>query len=226
MITGYGVAEAVRHFYTIYGGELKGKRVIVQGWGNVGSAAAFYLAQQGALIVGIIDRDGGLISEQGLSFQEVRKLFIDKDGNKLKADNVLPFSEVNQKIWDVEADIFLPCAASRLVSEEQLQRMIDAGVNVISSGANVPFADSEIFFGPIGEKADTQLSLIPDFIANCGMARVFAYLMQPSAVISDEAIFNDVSEVIQRALMKTNERSKSKTHIAHAAFDIALDQLL
>jgi glutamate dehydrogenase/leucine dehydrogenase len=156
----------------------------------------------------------------------VRKLFIDKDGNKLKADNVLPFSEVNQKIWDVEADIFLPCAASRLVSEEQLQRMIDAGVNVISSGANVPFADSEIFFGPIGEKADTQLSLIPDFIANCGMARVFAYLMQPSAVISDEAIFNDVSEVIQRALMKTNERSKSKTHIAHAAFDIALDQLL
>jgi hypothetical protein len=58
------------------------------------------------------------------------------------------------------------------------------------------------------------------------MARVFAYLMQPSAVISDEAIFNDVSEVIQRALMKTNERSKSKTHIAHAAFDIALDQLL
>lgn len=226
MITGYGVAEAVRHFYNIYGGELKGKRVIVQGWGNVGSAAAFYLAQQGALIVGIIDRDGGLISEKGLSFQEVRKLFIDKDGNKLKADNVLPFSEVNQKIWDVEADIFLPCAASRLVSEEQLQRMIDAGVNVISSGANVPFADSEIFFGPIGEKADTQLSLIPDFIANCGMARVFAYLMQPSAVISDEAIFSDVSEVIQRALMKTNERSKSKTHIAHAAFDIALDQLL
>jgi len=226
MITGYGVAEAVRHFYNIYGGELKGKRVIVQGWGNVGSAAAFYLAQQGALIVGIIDRDGGLISEKGLSFQEVRKLFIDKDGNKLKADNVLPFSEVNQKIWDVEADIFLPCAASRLVSEEQLQRMIDAGVNLISSGANVPFADSEIFFGPIGEKADTQLSLIPDFIANCGMARVFAYLMQPSAVISDEAIFSDVSEVIQRALMKTNERSKSKTHIAHAAFDIALDQLL
>jgi glutamate dehydrogenase/leucine dehydrogenase len=41
MITGYGVAEAVRHFYAIYGGDVKGKKAIVQGFGNVGSAAAF-----------------------------------------------------------------------------------------------------------------------------------------------------------------------------------------
>ena len=41
MITGYGVSEAVRHYYQIYGGDLKGKRAIIQGWGNVGSAAAY-----------------------------------------------------------------------------------------------------------------------------------------------------------------------------------------
>ena len=51
MITGYGVSESVRHFYSIYGGELKNKTVIIQGWGNVASAAAFYLAQQGAKII-------------------------------------------------------------------------------------------------------------------------------------------------------------------------------
>jgi glutamate dehydrogenase/leucine dehydrogenase len=56
MITGYGVA--VRHYYTIYGGDVKGKKAIVQGFGNVGSAAAFYLAEMGAKIIGIIDRDG------------------------------------------------------------------------------------------------------------------------------------------------------------------------
>ena len=56
LITGWGVAESVRHFYDLYGGELAGKRVLVQGWGNVGSAAAYYLAQAGARIVGIIDR--------------------------------------------------------------------------------------------------------------------------------------------------------------------------
>src|SRR5690606_15758584 len=59
MITGYGTAESVRHFYNIYGGDLAGKRVIIQGWGNVAAAAAFYLAQNGAKVVGIIDRVGG-----------------------------------------------------------------------------------------------------------------------------------------------------------------------
>ncbi|HRE97863.1 MAG TPA: Glu/Leu/Phe/Val dehydrogenase dimerization domain-containing protein, partial [Flavobacteriales bacterium] len=133
MITGYGVAEAVKHFYAIYGGDAKGKKVIVQGWGNVGSAAAYYLAQQGAIVVAIIDRDGGLVNENGFSFQEIRKLFIEKDGNKLKADNVIPFAELNKTVWDVKADIFLPCAASRLITEDQLNRMINAGVNVVSA---------------------------------------------------------------------------------------------
>ena len=89
MITGYGVAESVKHYFNIYGGELKGKRVIVQGWGNVGSAGAYYLAQEGAKIVGIIDRVGGLINENGFTFEEIKQLFINKNGNALNAPNVL-----------------------------------------------------------------------------------------------------------------------------------------
>ncbi|HAX16687.1 MAG TPA: amino acid dehydrogenase, partial [Leeuwenhoekiella sp.] len=75
MITGYGVAEAARHFYEIYGGNLEGKRAVIQGFGNVGSAAAYYLAQQGAKIVGVIDAAGGLINEEGFSFEEIKDLF-------------------------------------------------------------------------------------------------------------------------------------------------------
>ncbi len=116
MITGYGVAEAVRHFYTTYGGDIKGKKAIVQGFGNVGSAAAFYLAEMGAKVIGIIDRDGGLINEEGFSFEEIRTLFLNKDGNKLVAENMIPFEEINSKIWTIGAEIFTPCAASRLVT--------------------------------------------------------------------------------------------------------------
>jgi hypothetical protein len=54
----------------------------------------------------------------------------------------------------------------------------------------VPFADPEIFYGPIAEHADGKLSVIPDFIANCGMARVFAYCMQYGAELTDKAIFD------------------------------------
>ena len=161
LITGWGVAEAVRHYYEVYGGDLRGKRAIVQGWGNVGSAAATYLAQAGAKIVGVVDRAGGLIARDGLSPDAVRALFLNKRGNQLVAGNMLPFEEVNEKVWDVGAEIFLPCAASRLVSGGQLERLIARDLEVVSCGANVPFRDPEIFYGPIYRTADSRVSVIP-----------------------------------------------------------------
>lgn len=227
MITGYGVAESVRHYYNIYGGSLEGKRVIVQGWGNVGSAGAFYLAQSGAKIVGIIDRVGGLINAEGYSCQEIIDLFNNKDGNKLRADNMLSYDDVNAKIWDLKAEIFIPCAGSRMITQDQVDRMKSSGMEVIAAGANVPFADPEIFFGPIADYADVHLSIIPDFISNCGMARVFCYLMKEDHVdMSDEAIFADTSNTIRQALLNSHSKNSSKNHIAKTAFEIALNQLV
>ena len=227
MITGYGVASSIQHYYALWGGDLKGKRVLVQGWGNVGSAAAYYLAQKGAKIVGIIDRVGGLISQDGFSFEEVKDLFINKNGNELAANNMLSYEETNEKFWSTAADIFIPCAGSRMINEAQLDQLLAAGVSVISSGANVPFADQEIFFGPIAEKADANLALIPDFIANCGMARVFAYLMSSDlSNLEDHLIFEDASQTIYNALQKTHAIHHGHTGIAKAAFEIALKQLV
>jgi glutamate dehydrogenase/leucine dehydrogenase len=228
MLTGYGVAEAVRHYYTIYGGKIEGKRAIVQGFGNVGSAAAYYLTQLGAKVVGIIDREGGVMNEEGFSMEEMTALFLAKDGNKLVSEKMISFDDVNDKIWSLPAEIFVPAAASRLVSREQVQQMIDSGLEVISPGANVPFADKEIFFGPIMEYTDKHLSLLPDFISNCGIARVFAYLMEARVTLpmQDKAIFDDTSTVIKRALQKTFKKSASKTKICSTAFEIALKQLI
>lgn len=226
MITGYGVAEAAKHYYSIYGGSIVGKKAIVQGFGNVGSAAAFYLAQMGAKVVGIIDRDGGIMNENGFSFDEIRTLFLNKDGNKLVAENMIPFEEINQKIWNMDVQIFAPCAASRLVTQTQVDQMIASGLEVISSGANVPFADKEIFFGPIMEATDQKISLIPDFIANCGMARVFAYFMEKRVAMNDESIFNDTSDIIRIALEKAYAINSSKQNISATAFEIALKQLI
>lgn len=226
MITGYGVAEAVRHYYEIYGGKVEGKTAVVQGFGNVGAAAAFYLSKMGVKIIGIIDIAGGLIKEEGFTHDEITALFLRKKGNTLNAENLIPFDEINQRIWELPADIFAPCAASRLITREQIDRMINSGLEVISCGANVPFADKEIFFGPIMEHADKQVSLIPDFISNCGMARVFAYFMERRVAMSDEAIFEDTSITIQRALQRTFQRSAAKTNISSTAFEIALKQLI
>jgi glutamate dehydrogenase (NAD(P)+) len=226
LITGWGVAESVLHYYRLYGGSVASKRVIVQGWGNVGSTAAYYLAQAGARVVGIIDREGGLLHPEGFGFEQIRTLFLNKKGNQLVAAGMLPFDEVNRRIWSMEADVFLPCAGSRLVTQAQVERLIQGGLEVVSSGANVPFADREIFYGPIYEHADSRVAVIPDFIANCGMARAFAFLMQGNVEISDEAIFGDVSATVAAALEHCHARSTAHTGIARTAFENALEQLV
>jgi glutamate dehydrogenase/leucine dehydrogenase len=126
----------------------------------------------------------------------------------------------------VGAEIFIPAAASRLITKAQVDIMKAKGLEVISCGANVPFADQAIFFGPVGEYTDSEVSVIPDFIANCGMARVFAYLMQPNTEMTDKAIFEDTSKTIGNAIVKAHAVNNSKTQIAKTAFEIALKELI
>jgi len=225
LITGFGVAETILHFYNIYGGNVSGKKVIIQGWGNVAGAAAYYLTQAGAIIIGIIDKVGGVLNDNGYSLEEIIILLENRTSNFLEDDAVIPFNEINQKIWSLGAEIFVPAASSRLITQEQLDQMIENGLEVISCGANVPFADSEIFFGPISKNADERVSVLPDFIANCGMARVFAYLMQTNIEITDKAIFKDTSDTIKSALQKVYKKNKNKNNISKTAFEIALKEL-
>ncbi|WPP53564.1 Glu/Leu/Phe/Val dehydrogenase dimerization domain-containing protein [Catalinimonas niigatensis] len=226
MATGYGVAQSVIHYYDLWEGKTAGKRAIIQGWGNVGGAAAYYLAKHGIQIVGIIDRNGGLIKTEGFRFEEIRDLLLNRVQNTLTAEGMSSFEEVNEKIWQVGAEVFIPAASSRLVTQEQLSSMIAHGLEVIAPGANVPFKDQEIFFGPIAEYADQHIALIPDFIANCGMARVFAYLMESEIEITDEAIFHDVSQTIREALERIHQQNPQSVNIAKTAFEIALKELL
>ncbi len=228
MITGFGVAESVRHYYQLWGGDITQKKAIIQGWGNVGATAALYLSYYGAKIVGIIDRDGGIINENGLGLEEIKKLFYDRQGNKLIADNQLSFAECNEKIWNIGGEIFIPAAASRLVTQDQVEGLIAHGLEVVACGANVPFKDDAIFYGPIAEYVDERAALITDFISNCGMARTFAYLMDPKndKKITDDEIFTDISKTIATALDKVYQQNPGKTGLGRAAFEIALSQLI
>lgn len=222
LATGWGVAEAVKHYYGIWGGMMNHKRAIIQGWGNVAAAAAFYLAKNGVSVTGIIDKEGGLIKEEGFTLEEITQLFLDRDGNKLSAPNMLSFNEVNERIWKLKAEIFIPGAGSRLVTEENVKDMIDGGMEVISCGANVPFADKEIFMGPISKYADDNIAVIPDFIANCGMARVFAYLQLKDCIVKDVNILMDASETIEKAMVKVHQFNNKSTGISQKALELSI----
>jgi len=225
MITGYGVAEAVRHYYDIRGISYLGKRATIQGFGNVGSAAAWYLAKMGISVVGILDRTGGVFNPTGFSAETIGQMIANRDGNALQVEGMIPYEEAQTRFWNLEAEIFTPNAGSRMVTMENVQQMKAAGIEVISCGANVPFADPEIFLGATGIQADAQFALLPDFIANCGMARVFAYLMQVDAVVEERAIFDDVSSIIHGALQRVLSAHTADTCITETAFSVSLDIL-
>ena len=75
---------------------------------------------------------------------------------------------------------------------------------------------------------DNKVSLLPDFIANCGMARTFAFLMDPenNDVLTDADIFNDCSNTIKNALQAVYAENKDRVNIAETAFNISLNKLV
>ena len=73
--------------------------------------------------------------------------------------------------------------------------------------------------------ADEKIALIPDFISNAGLARIAAYLMSDKAQVTDEAMFQDVSKTIYKALKKCHTFNPENTKIAQMALEIALQKL-
>ena len=88
-----------------------------------------------------------------------------------------------------------------------------------------PLQELVMDIAEISKSADERISVLPDFIANCGMARVFAYLMEDDIEMTDKAIFEDTSSRIREALQKSYDINNSKQNISKTAMEIALKQL-
>jgi glutamate dehydrogenase/leucine dehydrogenase len=212
MVTGYGVSESIRHYYNKYQeNKVDAKRVIIQGWGNVGAAAGYYLAKFGYKIIGIVEQNFALVNPDGFTFSEVEKLFIErKKITELGIGRVIPFKEIGQEVYNaLEIDVFVPAAASRLVDRADIEKMIDSGLELLVAGANVPFNEKDVFYGPICRYADEKISLIPDFVANCGMAETFWHLIRQEVEISDHTIFTNISATIGNLINKAYQSNNS-----------------
>ena len=155
-------------------------------------------------------------------------MFVNRDGNKLNANTAgfKPFAEVNEQIWNLGAEIFIPGAGSRLVTKDQVTSLIDGQCEVISCGANVPFADPEIFMGEISMYADANIAVVPDFIANCGMARTFGFLMSEKGEVDDVAILKDASEIIGNMMARLHQFNPKTTGLSRKALEMSLTDLV
>ncbi len=165
--TGRGVQYALQEFFRHaedvkmagLSGSLDGKRVIVQGLGNVGYHAAKFLSEEdGAKVTGVIERDGGIYSEQGLDIEAVRGWIVKHGGVKGYPEGT--FVEDGAVLLEEECDILVPAAMEGVIHLGNAKRI---KAPLIIEAAN----------GPITAGADEILRekgtvIIPDLYANAG----------------------------------------------------------
>ncbi|HSJ15231.1 MAG TPA: Glu/Leu/Phe/Val dehydrogenase dimerization domain-containing protein, partial [Longimicrobiales bacterium] len=225
MVTGYGVAVSVQRWYQRTGRELRGARVLLEGFGNVGAAAGLYLARFGARIAAIADAERCLVAPQGLGEQEMEALVRRPQQKLLPADDARVHPG-HRAFWEVPADVFVAAAISESVLPETLDRLGAAGVQVIAAGSNQPFRELKIGSTRVAQNADGRFTVLPDILANCGMARTFSYLMEPAAEATAAAIYGAVDRTIEATLDETLTRTRgARTGLLAATLGLALDRI-
>ncbi|HEV2733711.1 MAG TPA: Glu/Leu/Phe/Val dehydrogenase dimerization domain-containing protein [Longimicrobiaceae bacterium] len=226
LVTGYGVARSIIHAYEQQGRPIRGARVLVEGFGAVGAPCALYLAQEGALVVGITDRDRALLAPEGMGAEEVEALLRGRDDDKLLPAADPRCTTDRSRFGEVPADVFVAAAVSGSLDEDALARLSAQGVRMIACGANQPFREAALGATRVQRAADRRFTVIPDVIANCGMARAYSYLMEEGADPSTEPVFRAVDDTIAEALREVLERVGGRpTGLLGATWALALDRV-
>jgi glutamate dehydrogenase (NAD(P)+) len=225
MITGYGVAIAIRRLYERQGRTLEGVRVSLEGFGNVGAAAGVYLSRFGGRLVAIRDAERVLLEPRGLDAEEVESLVRRRQNKLIPADEPRATADVDA-MFDAHADVFVAAAVSESLTPERIDRLENAGVSVIAAGSNQPFREVKIGSTRVAQRADRRFSVLADILANCGMARTFSYLMEPAATPDAAPIFQAVEDTIERTLDEVQERNGDRQHgLLAATLGLALDRI-
>ncbi|MGQ4001899.1 Glu/Leu/Phe/Val dehydrogenase dimerization domain-containing protein [Francisellaceae bacterium CB299] len=224
MVTGYGVAASIIAYYKAEGKNVQGKKVFIQGAGNVGAAAAYYLNEQGAIVVAISDKDAGAFSKNGFSKEEIQKVL--KSRCVLGTlENSLGHDKFYPQLLQTDVDIMIPAAGSNIITHDDIQGMLKNNLEVISCGANHPFKESEYCYGKCSQNFDNKLAILPDFLSNMGIARTFfAMMSNPTEVITPEFIFNDIDTTIQNAVNQAYANHNGKLMTA-SLYEIALNNI-
>ena len=165
--TGRGVEYALQEFFRHpedvakagLSGSLDGKRVVVQGLGNVGYHAAKFLSEEdGCKVTGIIERDGALVSETGMDVEEVRTWIVGHGG--VSGYPNATFVEDGMSVLEADCDILIPAAIEGVIHLGNADR-IKAPLIIEAANGPVTFGADEIL-----RKKGTVI--IPDLYANAG----------------------------------------------------------
>jgi glutamate dehydrogenase (NAD(P)+) len=220
--TGYGVSVALQTAFDILK-ELKiiqlsqksQTRVVIQGFGNVGSFAARFLDQNGVKVVGVSDVSGFIYNkeEDGLN---IPKLMKDMKG-KAKLSDLKDYGyDIRDKdeIFEIALDIFIPAAMGGVINNKTSSKLVGNGVKMVVEAANIPTTSEA---GEYLHK--NKIWIIPDFLANAG--GVIGSFVEYQGRTEKDAfdlieykISKNIKEVLTEAIMKEENPRKIATELS------------
>jgi glutamate dehydrogenase (NAD(P)+) len=217
--TGYGVSVALQTSLEILKDlkimkvlNKKDIRVVIQGFGNVGSFAARFLDQNGIKVIGVSDVSGFIysIEENGLN---IPKLMKDMKGKSKLSDLKEYGYDIKDKdeIFEIELDIFIPAAMGGVINNKTAPKLLGNGVKMIVEAANIPTTNEATQY-----LHDNKIWIIPDFLANAG--GVIGSFVEYQGRTEKEAfdlieykISKNIKDVLTEAIMKEENPRKIAT---------------
>ena len=210
----YCIQEAIRKREM----RMDGLRVVVQGFGNVGSFLARFLAEQGAIVIGVSDSSGGIYNEAGLDMAAV--LAHKQETGALEglrgADSV-----TNEELLLLDCDVLAPCALEQVITTANAGQV---KAKIIAEGAN----------GPVTPAADEILDdrgilVLPDVLANAGGVTVSYYEWAQNLQQyrwTHEQVNKELKATITKAYTSVRDLAKQKAvTFRTAAYAIALQRV-
>jgi glutamate dehydrogenase (NAD(P)+) len=218
--TGRGVMYVMSEFARDFGVPLRGGRVVIQGFGNVGGHLARLLdAEAGARIVAVSDVDGGVVNEQGL----------DIPGLRAHVAGGQPVSQwpgghgiERDELWTIPCDWLVPAALGGVITKEHNARRIDC--RVVVEAANEPTTPTADLI-----LAERGIPVIPDFLANAGGVTVSYYEWAQNLQQyrwTHEQVNRELQSTITRAYAAVRDLARQRdTTFRTAAYAIALQRV-
>lgn len=178
--TGYGVVYFVKEMLEYNGKDLKDKRVVISGSGNVAIYAAEKAQQYGAKVVVMSDSAGYIRDENGIDVELVKEL---KEVKRVRIKEYLNkypeavYVENQKAIWEEKCDIALPCATQNDIDLESAKKLVANGVLALGEGANMPSTNDALNYF-----LDNEVLVAPAKAANAGGVATSALEMSQNSI--------------------------------------------
>jgi glutamate dehydrogenase (NAD(P)+) len=195
-----------------------GCRVIIQGFGNVGSNAALLLMERGYKIIGIAEKDGGLLNPNGIEIHQLLEY-------KRRNNTLLGFRNAeavpSEELLVTECEILIPAATENVITSRNADQI---KARIIVEGANGPttaVADDIL--------AEKRIFIMPDILANAGgvTASYFEWVQDRQGYFWKEAVVNEQMEAILRDSFEDVIRYAEAHNVNNriAAYMLAIDRV-